>query len=271
MPVSNDIFDDVPLFAMLDEDERSVLAQNVVERRFGANTVIYRSGDAGERAFIVNSGRVEVAINDVQGARCVVEIVEQGGAFGLSSLLASANHLTSALAIEDTRVIEIDRDDLVVLLTKKPLAGLDLLTMAEKQLRTSHELLRVRVAQDPNAVIDRAETFGERVADAVARFGGSWTFLISFAVILMAYVTINSFLPKPWDVYPFILLNLFLSMLASVQAPIIMMSQNRQDAKDRVRSELDYRVNLKAELEVSQLMAQVERIERRLEQVAAQP
>jgi CRP/FNR family cyclic AMP-dependent transcriptional regulator len=102
---------------------------------------------------------------------------------------------------------------------------------------------------------------GEKVADNVAKFGGSWGFVISFGVILLIYVTINSSLSKPWDPYPFILLNLFLSMLAAIQAPVIMMSQNRQDTKDRLRSELDYRVNLKAEVEIEEMLQRIGKIE----------
>jgi len=168
------------------------------------------------------------------------------------------------LMIEDTQAIEIDREDIAALLQKKPLAGLDMMTMIEKQLRATHELMRARVSRNPNTEFEASETLGDRCADGVARFGGSWRFVISFGVILTLYVAINVVLDKPWDPYPFILLNLFLSMLAAVQAPVIMMSQNRQDAKDRVRSELDYRVNLKAEVEITELLHRLTRMEQRL-------
>jgi uncharacterized membrane protein len=110
------------------------------------------------------------------------------------------------------------------------------------------------VSRDPNEIIDENETLGERVADAVAKFGGSWRFIFAFAAFLGVWVLLNVTMPWRWDEYPFILLNLFLSMLAAIQAPVIMMSQNRQDAKDRIRSELDYQVNLKAELGVTTLL-----------------
>ena len=130
--------------------------------------------------------------------------------------------------------------------------------MLEKQLRTTQEIMRNRVVRNPNLEIEQAETVGDRLADGIARFGGSWTFIITFAVILVAYTTINTLLRRPWDPYPFILLNLFLSMLAAVQAPVIMMSQNRQDAKDRLRSELAFRVNQKAELEIEEVLQRVQ-------------
>src|SRR5206468_4116419 len=125
-----------------------------------------------------------------------------------------------------------------------PLAGMDLLTTLGRQFHASQELVRVRASRNPNEVIEKEATLGERIADSVARFGGSWAFIISFAILLTAYTVVNVVLRnKAWDPYPFILLNLFLSMLAAVQAPIIMMSQNRLDTKDRLRGELDFEVN----------------------------
>jgi uncharacterized membrane protein len=120
-------------------------------------------------------------------------------------------------------------------------------------------------------VIQERETFGNRIADKVASFGGSWTFICLFTVVLLAWVVVNSVLlgDTAFDVYPYILLNLFLSMLAAIQAPVIMMSQNRQDAKDRIRSELDYQVNLKAELEVSDLLRRVDAMQEALEEIRA--
>src|SRR4029077_17537133 len=118
----------------------------------------------------------------------------------------------------------------------------------------SQRLVRVRANRNPNQVIEEEETFGERVADNVASFGGSWTFIIAFGVVLIAYSSTNVVLKhRAWDPYPFILLNLFLSMLAAIQAPVIMMSQNRQDKKDRLRSELDFDVNRRAEVEIQGL------------------
>ena len=191
-------------------------------------------------------------------------MTEAGGLLGMSSLLAQANHLTTAVAMEDTSAIEIDRGDISTLLTRKPLAGLDMMTMIEKQLRATQEVMRTRVSRNLNTEMEGAESLGDRLADRVAKFGGSWGFVISFGVVLVIYTFINIFIPSPWDPYPFILLNLFLSMLAAIQAPVIMMSQNRQDTKDRLRSELDYNVNLKAELEVGELLRRVGRIEQRL-------
>ena len=129
-----------------------------------------------------------------------------------------------------------------------------MLAVLGRQFHASQQLVRVRAMRNPNDEIEKEATFGERLADSVARFGGSWRFIILFAVVLIFYTTTNSLLLRlAWDPYPFILLNLFLSMLAAIQAPVIMMSQNRQDTKDRLRGELDYEVNRRAESEIQGL------------------
>ena len=267
MSAEPSILEDVPIFALLDSDERAVLAQQVEVRHFAAKKAIFRTGDPGGRAYVIQKGKVRVCMVDEAAEEVVVDVAGPGDIFGLSSMLAGAHHLTTATAVEDTTAIEIDRNDLAALLQRKPMAGLDMLTMIEKQLRASHEMLRVRVARNPNLEIEETETLGERVADAVARFGGSWTFIILFSLVLASYITINSLLQKPWDPYPFILLNLFLSTLAAIQAPVIMMSQNRQDTKDRIRGELDYHVNLKAETEVAQILSRLNEIQDQLDTV----
>jgi uncharacterized membrane protein len=129
-----------------------------------------------------------------------------------------------------------------------------MLTVLGKQFHASQQLVRVRANRNPNEIIEKEMTFGERIADSVAGFGGSWTFILTFLSVLVIYTTVNIILRKSaWDPYPFILLNLFLSMLAAIQAPVIMMSQNRQDTKDRLRSELDFDVNRRAESEIQGL------------------
>jgi len=260
--INPDVFNEVPLFQLLDAEERKVLAAQVSPRAFKKGEVIYQAGDPGGLAYLLQKGIVHVTIQDARTENIIVDIASDGGLVGMSSLLAGEAHQTTAVAMEDTTAIEIDRHDISVLLQAKPLAGLDMMTIVEKQLRVVHELMRTRVTRNVNQEIEEQKTLGQKVADAVARFGGSWGFVISFGVILLVYVAINSSLPHPWDPYPFILLNLFLSMLAAIQAPVIMMSQNRQDTKDRLRGEMDYRINLKAELEIEDLLQRVGKIEK---------
>jgi uncharacterized membrane protein len=261
------VFAEVPIFSLLDADERAILADHVELRRFVTRQRIYKTGDPGGRAYIVLTGRVEVSMIDEEQRPVVVDTPQRGEIFGLSSMLAESMHLTTAVALEDTSVIEIDRGDLAALLQRKPMAGLDMLTMVGKQFRAAQELLRMRVVRNPNEEIAEAETMADRVADRVARFGGSWRFIGSFCAGMVVYMIANQILPNRWDPYPYILLNLFLSMLAAFQAPIIMMSQNRQDAKDRVRGELDYRVNMKAEMEVSRVLDRLDRMEDQLDAI----
>jgi CRP/FNR family transcriptional regulator, cyclic AMP receptor protein len=145
---------------------------------------------------------------------------------------------------------------------------MDMLAVLGKQYHGSQRLVRVRSTRNPNEVIEEQMTTGNHIADEVARFGGSWTFIISFGCVLVTYTAIQVWLGKhAWDPYPFILLNLFLSMLASVQAPVIMMSQNRQDAKDRLRGELDYAVNRRAESEIQGLARKLNLLGEKLEDV----
>jgi uncharacterized membrane protein len=177
-----------------------------------------------------------------------------GEFFGFASMFEETPHRTSALALEKATCIEVDRNDIAVLLQRKPDAGLDILTVMARQVHAVQELARTRSMRNPNQVIAEEATLGERIADAVAHFGGSWGFIILFGVAIVAYSGINIALGKTaWDPYPFILLNLFLSMLAAIQAPVIMMSQNRQDTKDRLRGELDFDVNRRAEAKIQTL------------------
>jgi len=262
MPCNPDVFEEIPIFSLLDADERAVLADQVELKRFNPRQRIYKAGEAGEKAYVLLSGKVQVVIVDEDNQEVVVDTPAHGDVFGLASMLSTAPHQTSAVALEPTAAIEIDRNDIATLLQKKPGAGLDMLTMVGRQFRASQDLVRARAGRNPNEVIAEHLTVGDRLSDSVARFGGSWAFIISFGAVLTLWVAVNVALAtRAWDPYPFILLNLFLSMIAALQAPIIMMSQNRQDAKDRVRSELDFAVNRKAETEIIQLAARLGRIE----------
>jgi CRP/FNR family transcriptional regulator, cyclic AMP receptor protein len=244
----------IPLFALLDDEEIAVLATEVELRRFAARQRIYKIGDAGGQAYVVMSGSVQVTTVDDDNQEVLVDEPKHGELFGFASMLEQTAHQTSAMALEETTCLEVERNDIAILLQRKPMAGMDMLTVIARQLHAHQQLVRDRVTRNANEVIDEEMTFANRIADIVARFGGSWNFIISFSVVLVIYVVVNVRLRHDaWDPYPFILLNLFLSMLAAVQAPVIMMSQNRQDTKDRVRGELDYQVNLRAESEIQNL------------------
>lgn len=254
MPCDADVLKHVPLFALLDEDELAVLAAQVELKKFATRQRIYKIGDPGGRAYIMISGRVRVTTVDEDQQEVIVDEPAAGQLFGLASMLDETPHQSSALALEESVCVEVDRHDISVLLQRKPLAGMDILTVLGRHFHAAQELVRIRANRNPNEIIEEKTTFGDRVADGVAHFGGSWAFIISFGVVLVVYTTVNVNLGRAaWDPYPFILLNLFLSMLAAVQAPVIMMSQNRQDTKDRLRGELDFDVNRRAESEIQGL------------------
>src|SRR5262249_2909651 len=210
MACDPNVFAEVPLFSLLDADERAVLAEHVELKRFVARQRIYKTGDLSPHAYIVLSGRVEVSMIDEEQRPIVVDTPQHGEVFGLSSMLGEMAHLTTAVALEDTSLIEIDRHDIANLLQRKPMAGLDMLTMVGKQFRAAQELVRMRAVRNPNEEIAEAETLSDRIADSVARFGGSWRFIGSFAAAMVVYIIVNVLLARPWDPYPYILLNLFL-------------------------------------------------------------
>jgi CRP/FNR family transcriptional regulator, cyclic AMP receptor protein len=254
MPCAAEELRHVPLFSLLDDDELAVLSQQVELRDFAAKQRIYKAGDANGPAFVLLTGAVAVTLIDEDGQEVVFSEPVHGDVFGFASMLEGIPHQTSATATEPTTCLEVDRNDISVLLSSKPLAGLDMLTVTARQIHAAQELVRIRANRNPNELIDQAETFGERIADRVASFGGSWTFIITFGVALVSYTMLSNIRGgKSWDPYPYILLNLFLSMLAAIQAPVIMMSQNRQDSRDRLRSELDFDVNRRAETEIQAL------------------
>ena len=244
----------VPLFALLDDEEAAVLASQVEMKKFVPRQRIYKIGDTDGHAYVMISGKVRVTTVDEDHQEVVVDEPGHGEFFGFASMLEGTPHQTSAVAVEETTCFEVDRKDIAVLLQRKPMAGMDMLTVLGRQFHGSQQLVRLRAMRNPNEVIEKDARFGERIADSVAGFGGSWTFIITFIVVLLVYSSLSLLVGKnSWDPYPFILLNLFLSMLAAIQAPVIMMSQNRQDTKDRLRGELDYEVNRRAEAEIQGL------------------
>jgi uncharacterized membrane protein len=261
MACNPEVLKHVPLFALLDEDETAVLAGQVELKKFAPRQRIYKIGEPGGQAYVMVSGTVRVTTVDQDHQEVVIDEPQHGEFFGFASMLEQTPHQTTAIALDETVCLEVDRNDISVLLQRKPLAGMDMLTVLGRQFHASQQLVRLRAMRNPNDVIDREATFGERIADTVAGFGGSWTFIITFLAVLIIYSATNITLGRrAWDPYPFILLNLFLSMLAALQAPVIMMSQNRQDTRDRLRSELDYEVNRRAEAEIQGLAGKLNHI-----------
>jgi len=268
MACQSEVLRSVPLFSLLDPDEMEVLAQQVEIKNFAPRERVYKVGDTGGQAYVMLSGRVRVTTVDEDQQEVVVDEPSKGEFFGFASMLEQTPHRTTAIALEESSCLEVSRNDIAILLQRKPHAGMDLLTTLGRQFHAAQELVRMRANRSPNAIIEQEATFGERIADIVAGFGGSWTFIISFAVTITVYATINIVLRgKAWDPYPFILLNLFLSLLAAIQAPVIMMSQNRQDTKDRLRGELDFQVNKRAASEIQGLARKLNMLDEKIDDV----
>lgn len=262
MSAEIEILAEVPLFALLDQKERKTLAKLLNTKTFSKGDTVFSYGDAGDALYLIRNGRVEVFVENTEGEKIVLAESQAGDLFGEISLLDGGARTATVVAVEDTEVLTLDREHLLKFITQHPHAAIDLLTVMGRRLRTTDELLRTHVSRNVNEEEEDRLTFGERIADRVASFGGSWTFIILFFFILVSWMGVNAWLlaAHPFDPYPFILLNLVLSTLAALQAPVIMMSQNRQATKDRLKADLDYQVNLKAELEVAQLHGKIDRI-----------
>src|SRR5436189_2589083 len=200
MACNPDVLKNVPLFALLDDEETAVLAGQVELKKFAARQRIYKTGDPGGRAYVMVSGRVRVSTVDEDQQEVIVDEPAAGEFFGFASMLEQTPHQTDATAVEEAVCIEVDRKDIAILLQRKPMAGMDMLTVLGRQFHASQQLVRIRSQRNPNEVIEEQSTLGERLADSVARFGGSWSFIVTFGVVLMAYAALNVRLGgKAWD------------------------------------------------------------------------
>src|SRR3984893_14589734 len=218
MACSPEILKRVPLFALLDDEETAVLAAQVEVKTFTQRQRIWKIGEPGGRAYVLVSGVVRVTTVDEDQQEVIVDQPAEGEFFGFASMLDQTAHQTEAIAVEESVCLEVDRHDIATLLERKPQDGMDMLTLLGRQFHASQQLVRVRASRNPNDVIEEDMTFGERIADRVDSFGGSWTFIIIFSAAIIIYTAINIGLGRAaWDPYPFILLNLFLSMLAAIQ------------------------------------------------------
>jgi uncharacterized membrane protein len=269
MPANAIFLKDIPLFQPMDDTERDALAQLLDEISFAPGQQLFHERDQGGICYVLRSGRVELSVIDENNEKLVVDVLEPGELCGELSLLDGGTRSATAVALTAVEALVLDRPEFVEFLHKRPDASLDVLTALTKRIRRADALLKQRV-QDPNELIAGHVTIGERVADTVAAFGGSWRFIFLFVGFMLVWVAVNTFVGAHFDPYPFILLNLFLSMLAALQAPVIMMSQNRQDGKDRIRSEADYRVNVKAVVEIAELHEKLDKLRGEL-RLAAQP
>jgi uncharacterized membrane protein len=243
----------IPLFESLTPQDIDALSDRLEEIRYAEGDVIFKQGDEGSSLFIIDDGAVEISYGEGRG-RVSLATLFNGQYFGELSLFDGAPRSATATASKQSRLIRLDRDDLVDFVNKNPSAALRIIAEMSERLRQTNELMSRQVSRNVLEEEEEHLTLGQRVADRVATFGGSWPFIFIFAVIMTVWMGINIAAFAHFDPYPFILLNLVLSTIAAVQAPVIMMSQNRQSSKDKLLAENDYQVNLKAEMEITALL-----------------
>jgi CRP/FNR family cyclic AMP-dependent transcriptional regulator len=253
----------VPLFASLDEAAARALRELLSVRDFRAGMDLFRAGDAGDAMYLIEQGRVRIHIQDADGKDMTLAELARGDFFGEMALLDGKSRSASASIIEDARLAILARADFLKFVRANPEVTLEMLSAITERLRRTDELLTQRVSRNANEEERARLTLADRAADIIAEFGGSWKFIIASILFLIFWVLLNTWLlrDKGFDPYPYVLLNLVLAMITGLQAPIIMMSQNRQAEKDRIRADLDYQVNLKNEIALNEVLRRLDVLE----------
>ena len=252
----------VPLFASLDDDSATDLRNLLTEQNVTRNTRLFRHGDIGDAMYLIESGRVRISLQDEDKNDVTLAELAQGDFFGEMSLIDGRQRSADAQVIEDGRLAILSRDLFLSFVRSNPDVALEMLSALTDRLRRTDDLLRSRVSKNANEEEKARATVADRAADLIAEFGGSWKFIgVSIGVIIL-WIVFNSYiLIKGFDPVPYAMLNLVLAVIAGMQAPIIMMSQNRQGEKDRLRADLDYQVNLKNELSLTEVLRRLDVLE----------
>ena len=279
----------VPLFQRLEPHELEHLAEDLEQVNYRAGEVIFHEYDTGDALYVVEQGSVRIWVTDEDVQQVTLAELIPGQFFGELSVLDRGQRSSSASAIVDTHLHRLSSDNFQRFLMAHPDCAIDVICEIGARLRQTNLLVAQRASRNVNEVMEERYTVGQRVADRVATFGGSWTFIFIFGGILLTWMATNTLLlthfgrgdsGAQWDPYPYILLNLLLSTLAALQAPVIMMSQNRAAEKDRLAAEQDFKVNLKSELMLEELVrkqrdrdVQIDEVMRRLQafQTSAEP
>ena len=253
----------VPLFKRLTPAELEHLAEEVDQVDYKAGTVIFNERDRGDALYVVETGLVQIWVMDEDVQPVTLTELKPGEFFGELAVLDQGARSTSATAIEDTHLHRLSSVDFQQFLMEHPDIAIDVICEIGARMRQTNQLVSQRISRNINQEMDQKSTIGQRVADKVASFGGSWSFIFIYCGALITWMGLNTFFlaryghgenGAQFDPYPYILLNLMLSMTAALQAPVIMMSQNRAAEKDRLAAEQDFKVNLKSELMLEELI-----------------
>ena len=262
----------VSLFKRLEAEELERLATRVEHVTYNAGEAIFMENDKGDALYVVDRGSVRIWVLDDDAEPVTLAELKTGDFFGELAVLDRGPRSSNATAISDTVLHRLSSDDFQQFLIQHPEASIDVICEIGARMRQTNMLVTTRVVRNINVEMEEKATVGQRVADKVASFGGSWTFIVIYVAFLLVWMAFNSFIliryRSDFDPYPYILLNLMLSMTAALQAPIIMMSQNRAAYKDRLAAEQDFKVNLKSELLLEELMRRTKAREAQLQEIA---
>lgn len=252
----------VPIFSSLTVAELVDFTENWNEVSVKDKQTIFLRGDAPRSIYVVVEGSVDISIRTFDNKDLVLSVLGAGEIFGELTLFDDVPRTATATAQGPVKLLEMPRDRFIEYLKKHSEIGIAMLGMLGKRLRETNQLMEHQATRNVNQEVDKALTFGERLSDKVSDFIGSWKFIIIFIFMLFAWVILNTYaiLFPPADPYPFTLLNVILSCIAALQAPVIMMSQGRQALKDRIAADLDYKINLKAELQVEEIHEKIDQI-----------
>ena len=250
-----DLLAEVPLFQLLDDSERVALLSHLESVKFPQGHIVYNYGEPGDTIYIIRSGEAEMSFKNYTGEKIVIENLAQGDFFGEIAFLDAGARTGTVLVTSDMDAILMERADLDAFLHKYPAAALDILTALGKRLRKTSEILRRTASRNVNEEAEDRRTHVMKIADWIAEFSGSIAFLLLHAGLFTVWIVWNMLLPDRlrFDPYPFGLLTMAVSLEAIFLSVFVLLSQNRQVAKDRVRADIEYEVNLRAEMEVAQL------------------
>src|SRR5437667_8116197 len=255
----------VPLFESLDNEAAGELCHLLESLDCKASTILFRAGDEGDAMYVIERGKVRICVRTTQGHELTLTELGRGDFFGEMALLLDGQRRSAdAVVAEDSRLAVLSREHFLSFMRSSPDVALEMLSALANRLRHTDELLRHSATRNVNVEEAATLTFADRAADIIASFGGSWKFIISAVISLNAWVLLNTWLlmDRGFDPYPYLFLCVVLNMLQALQAPIIMMSQNRQAHKDRIRSDLDYQLNLKNELALQEILDRLKTLER---------
>ena len=252
----------VPLFASLDDAAAGELRDLLRTRQAAAGTALFRAGDKGDAMYLIESGRIRISISDEDKKDIVLAELARGDFFGEMAIIDGKQRSADAGVIEEARLAVLSREDFLRFIRNNPTVALEMLSATFSRLRRTDKMLQQRVSRNVNEEQAKRMTLADRAADAIAEFGGSWKFIGAAIGIIIAWIVFNSLiLIRGFDPSPYQMLNLVMGIIAGLQAPIIMMSQNRQSGKDRLRADLDFQVNLKNEIALTEVLRRLDVLE----------